>query len=59
MILSENQYAAFRVGIVLLRIVENDADSVAMAGAQLTDAMPEVDAIRAARPLYRTVMHSE
>ena len=40
-------------------IVENDADSMAMAGAQLADAVPEIDAIRSARALHRSVMHRE
>ena len=42
-----------------LRIVKDDANGVAMAGADTADAMAQINAIGSARPLHRTVMHSK
>src|SRR5262249_27323608 len=41
------------------RIMEDHTHSVALAGTQPADAMPQIDAIDAARSLHRPVMHGE
>ena len=43
--------------VPLLRVVENDAERVAMAVADAAHAVAHVDAIDAARALHRPVMH--
>src|SRR6516164_4325103 len=40
-------------------VVENDADGVAPARAEPAYAMAQVDAIAAARPLHRAMMHGK
>src|SRR6185437_16962081 len=40
-------------------IMEDHADGVTAAGTQAAHAMPEVDAIGAARAMHRAVMHGE
>src|SRR6185312_14982211 len=43
----------------LLRVVENDADSVPEAAADAANAVPKVDTIVALRSLYRPVVDGE
>src|SRR5437764_4434401 len=43
----------------LLRVVEDDAERVAMTFADAADPVAHVDAIDAARALHRPVMHGE
>src|ERR1700757_4135794 len=40
-------------------VVKDDADGVAPALAQPADAMAQVDAVGAARPLHRAMMHGK
>jgi hypothetical protein len=42
-----------------LRVVKDDAQGMAMAGADPADAMAQINAVEAARPLHRPVMHSK
>src|SRR6266436_3513908 len=46
-------------GSLSLRIVKDHAYGVAVAGADLADAMAQINAIESARPLHRPVMHGK
>src|SRR6184192_1934653 len=43
----------------LLRVMEDDPQSMPMPCSQAADAVPEIDAIGAAGPFHRTMMHGE
>jgi hypothetical protein len=43
----------------LFRVVKDNAHSVAMAGSQPADSVPQINAIGSARPLYRAVVDCE
>src|SRR5690242_20594785 len=42
-----------------LRVMEDDADGVAVATSQPADTMPHVDAVGSARPLHGTMVHGK
>jgi hypothetical protein len=43
----------------LIRVVKDDAERVALAGAHPADAVPQIDAIDAFRALHRAIVHGE
>src|SRR5258708_13478401 len=47
------------MGLPLRRVVENDADCMTVSRPDAADAVPQVDAIRAARTLNGPVMNCE
>src|SRR5260370_14273065 len=47
------------MGLPLCRVVENDADCMTVSRPDAADAVPQVDAIRAARTLNGPVMNCE
>src|ERR1700756_6076955 len=48
-----------RTSFHLLGVMKDDAERIAMAGAQPADTVSHVDAIRTARASHRTMMHGE
>src|ERR1700754_4225270 len=49
--------SAVKAAHASLRIMEDHTDGMAVAGAQPADAVTKVNAVGAARPLHRAMMH--
>ena len=49
----------FIAALILLGVMKNDAKRMSVAGAQPTDAVPEVHPIGSPLPLYRTIVDAE
>src|SRR5438105_7118068 len=56
-----NRSAVKRLALTsrLLGVVEDHTDGMAMAGAEPADTVPQVNAVKPARPLHRAMMHSK